>query len=41
MQEQTGVEGVAVAALQGGDGAAHATVAVPGVGAEEPVVGWS
>ena len=39
MEEETGVEVVAVAALQGGDSAAQARVAVPGVGAEEPVVG--
>jgi len=39
MQGETGVEVVAVAALQGGDSAAQATVAVPGLGAEEPVVG--
>jgi transposase len=39
MEEETGVEVVAVAALQGGDSAAQVTVAVPGLGAEEPVVG--
>jgi transposase len=39
MEQETGVEVSALAALQGGQSAAQATVGVPGVGAEEPVVG--